>query len=192
MTGIEERRRFFRIDDSLGVAWRLLSEEELQSNASQDQRPMDVYSLLGSLENKIEHCLGQYRIKDPAAAELFDLLNQKINCVVNQMEAESIIVQKMAHRLQEVNISACGLGFHVDSELGPGDKLLLDFVLHPSSVHITCYGTVIACEATTEADTFYTRVDFSNITEADQEMLIQHLVKRQGTLMRSVKNANFS
>jgi hypothetical protein len=191
MTTNEERRRYFRITDTLGVAWRALSEEELQEGSALANKPTDIYSLLGSLENKISHRLGQFRIKDPAAAELFDLMNQKLNCMVNQMEAESVLVKKMAHRMQEVNISACGVGFGVDTVLSPEQLILLDFVLYPSNAHITCYGRVVSCDAAEDSDVsgsdpqYYTRIDFYELDEADQEVLIQHIVKRQGSLIRS-------
>ncbi len=192
MTNSEERRRFFRINDTLGVAWRELNEEELREGNALANKPTDIYSLLGSLENKISHRLGQYRIKDPMAAELFDLINQKLNCMVNQMEAESVMVKKLAHRMQEVNISACGLGFGVDTALSVEQLILLDFVLHPSNAHITCYGRVVSCEAAPEGSapdsalSHYARIDFYELDEVDQEVLIQHIVKRQGSLIRSV------
>jgi len=186
MTSVEERRRFFRITDTLGVAWRTLTEEELADSDTFLNRPVDVYSMLGSLENKIAHKMGQFRIKDPQMAELIDLLNQKLNCITNQMEAESVLVQKLAHRMQEVNISACGVGFLLDEQLAIGQTLLLDLALRPSNVHVTCYGKVVGCDAASEGEGFYVRLDFCDLDEADQEMLIQHIVKRQVSLNRTV------
>jgi len=186
MSNVEERRRFFRITDTLGVAWRTLTEEELGDNDILLNRPVDVYSMLGSLENKITHKLGQFRIKDPLTAELIELLNQKLNCIANQMEAESVLVQKLAHRMQEVNISACGVGFLVDEQLVIGQTLVLDLALRPSNVHVTCYGKVVGCEAASEGEGFYVRLEFCDIDEADQELLIQHIVKRQVSLNRTV------
>lgn len=184
MSGIEERRRFFRITDTLGVAWRTLTEDEKNNSDTLQNRPVDVYSMLGSLENKIEHKLGQFRIKEPLAAELLELLNQKLNCMANQMEAESVLVQKLAHRMQEVNISACGVGFLVDEPVDIDQTLLLDLALRPSNIHVTCYGKVVGCESAKEGEGFYLRLDFSDLDEADQEILIQHIVKRQVSLNR--------
>ena len=186
MSDFEERRRFFRITDTLGVAWRTLTDDERNNRDSLPNRPVDVYSMLSSLENQIAHKLGQFRIKQPLAAELLDLLNQKLNCMANQMEAESVLVQKLAHRMQEVNISACGVGFLVDEHVAIDQLLLLDLALHPSNVHVTCYGKVVGCEAATEGEGFYLRLEFSGLDEADQEMLIQHIVKRQVSLKRLI------
>ena len=184
-----ERRRFFRINDTVRVAWRALTPEEVENLGSIPKRPMDIYSLISSLENKIAHSLNQLRIKDPAGADLIDLINQKVNCVVNHLEAESVLVPQLAHRQQEVNISACGMAFYADKDLVKEQIILLDIALQPSNVHITSYGAIVASEPNQDSGEYYLRVDFKGMDEADQELLIQHVVKRQSTLLRNQRVA---
>ena len=61
-----ERRRFFRIDDSIGVAYRLLSDEELADQLGDDIKPVDSLNLIASYDSKISNLCGQLHTRDPA------------------------------------------------------------------------------------------------------------------------------
>ena len=49
-----ERRRFFRINDKVGVAYRVLTDEEAASRRERDPRSVDALSLLSRYENTIQ------------------------------------------------------------------------------------------------------------------------------------------
>lgn len=179
-----ERRRFFRIDDRLGIALQSLSEAEVEAFKQGESLPVDAYSLLSSYDVRIEQQLTQLNNKEPLVAELLDNLNKKLNCIVSQLEMESRIVQRIAHKVQEVNISACGLAFFHDTPLAVDTLVSLDLLLKPTNVHVVCLGRVVGCDAVEGEDTFYLRIDFEDLTLADQETLIQHIVRRQGAMLR--------
>ncbi|AFU99140.1 PilZ domain-containing protein [Simiduia agarivorans] len=175
-----ERRRFFRINDKVGVAYRVLTEEEANSRTERDAEPVDTLSLLSRYENTITQLLPG--IQSESMRELFGALNNKINCIIAQLELDSRLVREIAHRVREVNISACGMAFIVDEQIPAGKILSLDLILRPEGRHIATYGQVLDCEAGDKG--FYLRINFMALSAMDQESLIQHIVKRQGSLLR--------
>ncbi len=184
---VDERRRFFRIDDVVGVSFRMLSDEEANTHAIENHTQVDAFSLISSYETKIENYLGQLRLQDPVVAAVLDNLNKKMNCVISQLELESRLVDRLAHKVQEVNISACGMGFTTDDELESGGTMSLNLILRPTNLHVNTFGTVVNCEPCNHSGGYYVRVNFHDMDPADQEILIQHIVKRQGSLMRDAR-----
>ncbi|BFM13321.1 hypothetical protein R50072_34740 [Simiduia litorea] len=177
---MSERRRFFRINDKVGVAYRVLTDEEARTRQEHDPQPVDTLSLLSRYENAIDQLLPQ--LSSPVMTELFTTLNNKINCVIAQLELDSRLVRDVAHRVREVNISACGMAFITEELIAAGKVLSLDLILRPEGNHIVTYGKVLDCEAIDGG--FYLRTNFVALSPHDQEVLIQHIVKRQGSQLR--------
>lgn len=180
----QERRRFFRIDDTLGVAYRKLTAEELEKYDGDQLCPVDALNLIASYDTKIANLTGQLHTKDTLVAEILETINAKINTVIDQLDLENELVQRVAHKVQEVNISACGMGLFIDELVPPGETISLDLLLKPSQLHLLCYAVIVASAPAEEEGMFFTRMDFVNMTPHDQEILIQHIVKRQGLQLR--------
>lgn len=181
---VNDRRRYFRISDSLGVAYKVISDEHLGEDRVQAE-PVRVFQLLEEQDRHIDQLLGRLNDRDPLVAELARALNQKLNSLVNQLEMESRLIEQIAHRVCEVNISACGLGFPVEEAMVPGTRVQLDLVLLPERQRLLTEAMVISCEPRVEGH--YARLDFVDMAPGDQEMLIQHIVKRQGDLLRTAR-----
>lgn len=177
---MSERRRFFRINDKVGVAYRVLTDEEANTHQTGGSNPVDTLSLLSRYENTIEQLLPQ--LPSPVMKELFTNLNNKINCIIAQLELDSRLIRDVAHRIREVNISACGMAFVCEEAVAEGKLLSLDMVLRPEGNHIATYGKVLDCVPHDSG--FYLRLNFLALSPHDQEVLIQHIVKRQGTIIR--------
>lgn len=177
---MSERRRFFRINDKVGVAYRVLTDEEARTRQEQDPQPVDTLSLLSRYENTIDQLLPQ--LSSPVMTELFRALNNKINCVIAQLELDSRLIRDVAHRIREVNISACGMAFITEELVEAGKILSLDMILRPEANHIATYGKVLDCEQIDGG--YYLRLNFIALSPHDQEVLIQHIVKRQGSILR--------
>ncbi|MCV6615315.1 MAG: PilZ domain-containing protein [Cellvibrionaceae bacterium] len=188
----QERRRFFRIDDSIGVAYRVLSEEEVASQIEGELRPVDSLNLLASFDNKISNLSSQLQAKEPLVSELIDTLNAKLTAVINLLELDSQLVKRVAYKVHEVNISACGMAFFTDEALDMGAMISLELSLSPGNVLVHCYARIVASDEMEpgegqEGKRFYVRMDFANMSEHDQEILIQHIVRRQGHQLREAR-----
>ncbi|RUT72583.1 hypothetical protein, partial [Ancylomarina longa] len=54
--------------------------------------------------------------------------------------------------------------------------------------HIGAIGKVISCDKLQDQNVYYLRVEFTEMSEPDKERLIQHIVQRQGVLLRKLKD----
>lgn len=179
----DDRRRFFRIDDHIGVSYRVVDESELIGQ-TQPPRQSDIFSLLNDLDKTITQELSELQLRDPKMAVLLDAFDRKLSALVNQLEIDNYLVQRIAHKVRQVNISACGMGLQIEEPLKEGDLVMIDLVLIPGNVNIFTYGRIISSESVNDKET-YVRMDFFGMSPTDQELLIQHIVRRQGYLIRS-------
>ncbi|GAA5317039.1 MAG: hypothetical protein AseanaTS_22430 [Candidatus Pelagadaptatus aseana] len=179
-----DRRQFFRINDRIGVAYRVLSDEESRAEVEQSRRLMAPEALLADYNKTVHQLLGQLKVQQPVMAELLGALDDKINFVINQLELESSLVEKMAHEMKAVNISASGLAFNVSSEVASGKLVALELLLQPENLHLYIHGEVVDSTARDDQPGYYMRVKFTHVSPSDQELLIQHVVRRQGAQLR--------
>lgn len=185
----DERRRFFRITDTVGVAYRILSPEEVNAQSDGVDSPSSTFSLLTNYDAVIDNLLKQIHDQYPLIEEALFTINKKLNCVINQLELDNQLVERLAHRVQEVNISACGMGFVADQNIAVGQTLNLDIALQPDNAHIFTFGTVVNSEPVNDGDECYLRVNFHGMKPEDQETLIQHVVQRQSVVLRHLREA---
>lgn len=184
----EERRRYFRIDDTLGVCFRRLSPGEVANFAERAAQHGGNFDLASNFDNRIQTLLDACRIQSPVAAEILDLMNKKLNVVIRQLDVESELLQSIAYELKQVNVSACGMAFNCSEQFNRGDILQVDLLLKPADLHVVSMAEVVACESLEDGGSgeagFFLRLNFVELNPNDQELLIQHVVKRQSTLLK--------
>ncbi len=187
----EERRRYFRIDDSMGVSYRHLGTEEAKAFVQQAREQGSNFDYAANFDNRIETLLDSCKIQAPIAAELIGLMNRKLNFIIQQMDVDSSLMQHIAYTMKQVNVSACGMAFINEELLQRGQQLQLDILLHPSELHVCVMAEVIACAATEaekeDGEAYFVRLNFLEISTSDQELLIQHIVKRQGAQLKQLR-----
>ena len=76
---------------------------------------------------------------------------------------------------------------------GKGQQLHLDIVLYPAELHVVAMAEVLNCtllesddmesDDTESENHWFVRLNFTEINSSDQELLIQHIVKRQSTIL---------
>ncbi len=183
-----DRRRFFRINDNVGVNYRRLKESELNQHIEELANPGDSLSIIADCNKQIESLMSQLAIKEPLMTQLVGVMNKKMNWVIQQLELETRLTQSLAHKIQEVNISACGMALTTEEPMESGAVLDLELMLLPGRYLLHCHGIVVDTVAVNDGDGFHTRVDFSGMCSEDQELLIQHIVKRQGALLKALRD----
>lgn len=191
----EERRRYFRIDDTIGVSFRKLGPEEARAFSDKNTHQSGNFDYAAHFDNRIQTLLDACRVQNPIAAELLDLMNKKLNFVIRQLDVDTEMLQKIAYDLKQVNVSACGMAFTVDESLNQGDLLQLDILLQPAELHLVAMAEVVACEKRQEltedsADHLFLRLNFIDMHPNDQELLIQHVVKRQSAQLKARREAD--
>jgi hypothetical protein len=174
----KEQRRFFRINDTLGVFCRPLSPKESAAvSAETALNTANAHSLMATCDREISKSLMELRRHDKVTANLIDAVIRKLDYALHMFTVEQNALKEIRHKLQEVNISACGLAFIRDRPLSPDSWVSLNLELKPSNQEIVTYGIVVGCE--TCPGGFYVRINFEQMAEEDQEALILHLMQRQ-------------
>jgi len=76
------------------------------------------------------------------------------------------------------------VSFEHDARLKIGDKIDMDLTLLPTKLHIFTLGEVVGCHESEEGlGGWAIRVDFFGMPDNDEELMVQHIVKRQGQLL---------
>lgn len=178
-----ERRRYFRIEDTVGVKFEVITKAEALRREDELKR-LDYSSpnRLRLADRQLHLLIDKLRIQNPEFAEALELLNVKINSL------KELLVEDLAESdnssVKKVNISACGISFDGAKKLSAGEKLLMDLTLYPTDLHVFTLGDVVGSVESTETKGEWTiRVDFYGMTMDDEELLVQHIVKRQGKLI---------
>lgn len=175
----EEKRRYFRIHETIGLYYEILDHKH--SDSAPD-KSVDIWDLMSEQDEKIQRLLIEVEEESPKVAELIAAFNQKLERVVHQLVMESQLLDRVASRVKEVSISACGLGFMAVAPIAKGTRLRLELQLFPSTQLIHTHGRVVGCEP--RKSDFYWRIEFLDMRQSEQERLIQHIVQRQSAQLQ--------
>jgi hypothetical protein len=173
-----ERRQYFRINDTLGFSYRLIGDSKKDDNFG---------SSLTQMDEQINQQLSSLASSQPQLCRLLGLMNQKLERIASQLMLDGELVQKMASRVGEVNISACGIGFSHPQAVATNSQIALKLHLLPSETRVAAEGRVVDCAAQADG-LFYWRVTFTRMAEVEQDLLIRHLIGRQRQQIKELKS----
>jgi hypothetical protein len=175
-----DRRRYFRLNDTLGLAYRNLSIQSETPKAEAFWQP------LAQADAQINQLLGQLAARDPSLAQLLALFNQKLERLASDLVLAGAVAAPRVASTQTVNISACGLAFSQPQALPKGALLALEIQLLPGNDTIAALAEVMACDPC-DTGGFYWRLAFTRIEPAASERLIAHLLQRQREQIQAAK-----
>jgi len=186
-----EKRRYFRIQDTIGLALRVARAEKPElkltdANTVADHELQKVEAELNSLVNALWG-------EDPKIAKSLGLLNRKIEILC---ERNSPIALRKNENFEiryhnlSVSLSASGIGFISDNALPVSERFDLMMLLAPVNTRMVVKGCVVESAAVEQADAvrYQIRMEFT-LTAAEEEKLVQFLVQRQVQLLGRDANA---
>lgn len=183
---MEDRRRFFRLDDEVVMDFRAISQDEF-SHWKENQNLQK--SELRELEDEIGILVHQLRTSHPALGKLMELFNRKLNLLNGQAVIHPELNLTSTEARVRVNLSACGMAFQTSADLSNQSHLLFNLQLKPSNATLSLAGNIVGIEKSTDPDEPYlVRVNFEDLKESEQELLIQHLFQLQGRTLREQHN----
>lgn len=185
------RRQFFRVDDSLRLGIRPIDQDELARRvADLEHGVLGNYSVMSSLEAvtaQMAASLRRIESRDPDMAAYLRALDQKMEILGRAFLAQGD--ELVSQQVQPVNLSAGGFSVHVSQTMPLEQGLEIHMLLFPSFTGLLCYGKVVGCEPLSAADeegnTHELRVEFIHMREQDKEVLIRHVLRRQGEELRA-------
>ncbi len=179
-----ERRRYFRVDDSVILDWRPVPPEDLpRLVAHLEEGFPDPFTLRATLEaigRGVAVEMHQVERRDPELAQVLRALDAKLDAVAGALLAKDPHVTDRA--ATAVNLSASGMAFRCGTRIEAGTLLELRLVLWPSLTGILVYGETLRASRRGRDDPglpWEIAVDFQFIREGDRDLIIRHVMRRQ-------------
>lgn len=184
----EERREFFRIDDTVTLSYQAVPPAALVKKLERLDKGLESeFSLMSNLSVITQEMAGVLRkieLNTPDVGRYLKSLDHKIDLLGRAFLAwTSDLADQPA---SSVNLSASGMAFDTEEPSAPGTILELKLLL-PSFTGLVIYAEVVACEKIEGADgeqVYQTRVNFSHLRDSDRDVLIRHVLQRQSEYLR--------
>ncbi|MCW8944421.1 MAG: PilZ domain-containing protein [Sedimenticola sp.] len=190
--GQDERRQYFRIEDSLSLSYQTVPLDEVPACVERLEKELDshftVVSSLAAVTQEMMGILHKIEASRPEIAAYLKSLDKKIDILGRAFLAQT--TELFIQPAQEVNLSATGISFCVDEQLSEGTILELKILLMPSYTGILSFAEVIGCdpvETEVSEQRYHLRTTFTHIRERDRDVLIQHVIQRQGAQIRQAR-----
>lgn len=176
-----DRRRYFRINDWVGLHYRALDGREQHAATQGDNIQISSARIIEGIERELSAALNVLWQSNPGAANVIGLLNKKLDFIAAELELDYLADEQLKHENTRVNISACGMAFECAERFDVGEVLELNLQLKPTNSNLRLQGYVNGCDRADDgsAKPYLLRVDFFDIDTHVHEELIQHIVRRQ-------------
>ena len=187
---MDERRRYFRIDDEVLLAWRVLDEHEIgrfrQGALRARIRRESVQELVFHLDTRLDALGEKLRAVDPAVREAIEILNRKLALIerLAMQGDETSAEDETAHELTKANLSACGLAVHASAPAPIGACVAVDLILLPEYQQLELVGEVKTCRDGHEPQPYRIAIEFLDLREEDRDRLARHVVRKQTERLR--------
>lgn len=188
----QERRKCYRVQDTLAIEYKVLSPEEyesakihLQSQPSGVRVLKNKYSNLCANELNVENFEDHDLIR--GLVKLVIGINEKLDLILSHLEKKEDLGIYIKPP-QEVNLSADGVGFDSFEPIPVETRIKIRMLLSENpQILITTLGKVvwIKTKQTGGVKKFETGVLFLDIHEDDQEAIIKHIFTRQRDMLRN-------
>lgn len=177
----QDRRRYFRINDWVGLSYRALDDSELHAAAQGDNVQISSAQVIETIDRELAAALNVLWQGNPAAANVIGLLNKKLDFIAAELDLDYLGGGLIKHENTQVNISACGMAFECDERFDVGEVLELNLLLKPMNSNLKLRGCVNGCDrvGAGSGKPYLLRVDFLDTDTHVHEDLIQHIVRRQ-------------
>ncbi len=185
-----ERRRFFRIEDTVNLYYRIIDEQQLEQLSQVSNDILSTCSLAAALDvfNQEARVIApRVERSAPEVYEYLKILDDKITLLAQAVMRQSTDLTEHASR--NVNLSATGIAFESEEKLEPGAYLEIKMMLTSCMAVIIAYARVIYCKPNQDNPDFpyFVGVEYINLKDEDREILIKHVVKRQMEQIREEK-----
>jgi hypothetical protein len=185
----EDRREYYRIEDSIALEIRSLSAVEAAGQeVLQDASPL--FNLLSELhlsEFESQHLLRQISERDRNLAAFLKSQNKRID-LLSQVIAITVLGQ--IGEPQPVIISEGGIDFQNPTPFAAGTHLSVKLVLMPQALGLLLRAKVTHCDR--KGDSYGIGTEFQNPTDAQRQLLARYILQKQAQERRLAREQNES
>ena len=192
----DERRKYFRIQDSVMVTYQVIQAEaadSIQREAQLNQvRVETAQAALYGIETDLQELCTKLADANPLFSDAIQMINRKINLLERVISSEILSSSNtsaiaVAHNTKSVNLSGGGLSLEAPEPIAIGATLIMDMVLLPSHEPMRIFGKVVHCDEI-DREHYELGIEFSDIRNQDRERLIRHTLQRQAEQIRVDKD----
>lgn len=192
-----ERRRSFRIDNAVALVYKVVSEKEMQRNGANIKQggfpPGGISASLFGMEAEIKGRISRVRQKSAETAAALDLLNNKLNALINLIPLiEDKDQNPFDQPVRTSNVSASGIAFVNEEALEENTCLYVKLVLAPDYYYVAAYARVVRClEMNNPRDGFRYRiaVEFTLLSDQHKDLLVKYTMSRELAYLRARRMA---
>jgi len=185
----EDRREYYRIEDTIALEIRPLSAlEAAGQEVLQDASPL--FNLLSELhlsEFESQHLLRQISERDRNTAAFLKSQNKRID-LLSQVIAITLLGQ--IGEPQPVVISEGGIEFQHPTPIDTGAHLSVKLVLMPQALGLLLRARVTHCDR--NGDGYDVGTEFEHLTDAQRQLLARHILHKQAQERRLAREHNES
>ncbi|MCW8930511.1 MAG: PilZ domain-containing protein [Gammaproteobacteria bacterium] len=186
-----ERRQYYRIDDSAIFSYRVLNKEltkDKDNNVEKVSTAFEMIELFGQMNQQMSVALG--RISDTSAdvATYLKGLDNKIELLAQMYLFKDNHTDLEPRR--QINLGAGGLAFGSDEKLKQGTLIAMDMILSTDLLCMHLTGRVIQISNELKGDFPYRiSVGFVDISDAEVDQIIKHIMRLQSEQLRAKREA---
>lgn len=180
----EDRREYYRIEDTIALEIRPLSAlEAAGQEVLQDASPLfNVLSELHLSEFESQHLLRQISERDRTLSAFLKSQNKRID-LLSQVIALTVLGQ--IGEPQPVIISEGGIEFQHPTPIAAGARLSVKLVLMPQALGLLLRARITHCDR--KGDGYDVGTEFEHLTDAQRQLLARHILQKQAQDRRQAR-----
>ncbi|MCW1246343.1 PilZ domain-containing protein [Pseudomonas sp. SAICEU22] len=185
----EDRREYYRIEDTIALEIRPLSIPEAASQeVLQDESPL--FNLLSELhlsEFESQHLLRQISERERSIAAYLKAMNKRLD-LLSQVIAVTVLGE--IGEPQPVIISEGGIDFQYPTPIAVGAHLSIKLVLMPQALGLLLRARVTHCDP--KGGGYDVGTEFEHPTDAQRQLLARYILQKQAHERRLARELNES
>lgn len=181
----DDRREYYRIDDTIALDFTLLSgAEALASDELHDSSPLfNLLSDLHLMDFESQHLLRHISERDRTLANYLKVVNKRID-LLGQAVAQSLL--RDIGTPKRVVLSEGGVSFNSAQSIASGTHLAIKMVLMPQALGLLLRAKVVHCRDLPD-QLFEIGAEFEALTDAQRQLLARHILQRQALQRRQAR-----
>lgn len=193
MTKVRDNRRSFRIIESALLKYDVIDDVEFSQGLTawkiRQGAPSSIRSKILDMDARFDTLLYRVKLDVPAAASAIELLNDKLNVVLEALPEFRQSREALANQPPQLcELSAEGMVFGSNEMLAPQTKLRMRFLVISDNRFFETFCRVIRTVDATNAEDrphkYSVAIEFYWTNSAERETLIQHLFSKQSQTLR--------
>lgn len=184
---MNERRSTFRINETIALEFKQVADTTVNSSTAElefpSSTPLKLFNELRRLDNENALLFHQIRVSNRQIAEYLLNLNRKIDLLSQEVLKESATSPDTGD-IKQVNLSEGGIAFGTKTFVSENSHIALKLTFLPSHAVVAVYANVTRCTKMPHGE-YQVAARFCNINESQQQIIGQHIMKRQMAERRS-------